>query len=79
MNVTSPTPDVSDVADRVNAAIRVGMARANITQGEMARRLDMTYQAYWRRMSGSVSWDVNELAQVAAVLGVDVVDLFATP
>jgi hypothetical protein len=79
MSATSPTVQVSEANDRVNTAIRVGMARADLSPASMAGRLDMTYAAFWRRMSGKVSWNVAELADVAAVLGVDVSDLFTTP
>jgi transcriptional regulator with XRE-family HTH domain len=52
------------------------MARRNITQRSMAARLGMTQQALSRRLSGEVRFDVEELGQIADMLGIPVALLF---
>lgn len=60
----------TDASGRITAAVRAEMARAGITQMEMSRRIPMTQQAISRRLSGHVSFTVDELAMIADYLGV---------
>lgn len=52
------------------------MARARLNQSELARRTDRS-QPYWhRRVSGELPFDIDDLAAIATVLGIDVADFF---
>lgn len=78
MSVTPIAATSTDeITARVNAEIRVGLARADMTNRDLAARVGMTYQSFWRRMAGEVSWNLVELVAVARHLGLDDVrDLF---
>ena len=58
-----------------STAIRVGLARKNASQVALARHLQLSQTAIHRRMSGGVSWRIDELHTVADFLGVSVADL----
>ncbi|MDG4756311.1 helix-turn-helix transcriptional regulator [Micromonospora sp. WMMD710] len=55
--------------------IRVLLARQRISASKLARTLGMTQSYLARRMSGDTAFDVDDLARIANVLGVTVVDL----
>lgn len=61
----------------VTTAIRVEMARQQLTQDRLARMAGMRQQQLSRRMSGRTPWDVADLDRLAAALGVTVSDLVA--
>ncbi|WP_029291819.1 helix-turn-helix transcriptional regulator [Cellulomonas sp. HZM] len=64
-------------AQRVADEVRAAMARRRVTQTMVADRLNMSQAAVSRRLSGSVAFDVNELAAVADLLGIESADLLA--
>ncbi len=58
-----------------NLAIRVGLARKNASRVALARHLNLSQTAVHRRMTGEVSWRIDELGQVAEFLSVPVAEL----
>jgi len=66
---------MSAQAQTVPGNVRAEMARRRITQATIASALGKTQQAVSARLNGKVAFDVDELATVAGVLGVDPADL----
>ena len=54
----------------VGANVRAEMARRQLSQTALAAHLGLSQAAVSRRLSGHTPFDVNELASVAAWLGV---------
>lgn len=69
----SETP-TSRVADNVRAE----MARRKVTQRDLAEGLGLSQASVSKRLMGAVPWDVNELAAVASLLGVELSVLVTT-
>lgn len=59
------------VADQVRAE----MARRRVKQKDLVSALEMAQPAVSRRMNGKVPFNVDELAKIAELLGVRIVDL----
>lgn len=59
----------------VAAEIRAVMARKRVTQTALAALIDMPPYTLARRLANEVPITVNELAAIAAALGVPVIDL----
>lgn len=76
MTTEQVTPGGS-LAGSVNENIRVQMARRRVSGVQLAEQLGFSTQALWRRQSGTVAWNTDELEAVAAVLDVDVFELLA--
>jgi transcriptional regulator with XRE-family HTH domain len=57
---------------QVAAAVRAELARINGNQQSLAAHLYMSQPAVSRRLSGAVSFSIDELVSVAEFLGVDV-------
>ena len=66
MPMTSPFPE------RVRANVRAEVARAGLSQTDLAEGLHTTQQAISRRMSGKVPFDVAEIEAIAEFLGIPV-------
>jgi transcriptional regulator with XRE-family HTH domain len=62
-------------AKRVAANVRAEMARSQRTQAALAHEIGMKQQALSRRLSAQTSFSIDELGQIAAVLGVPLADL----
>jgi len=66
---------MSDAVTRAAGEVRAALARANITQTEVAERTGRS-QAYWsRRLTGETPLDVSDLDLIAAITGVPVASL----
>lgn len=63
----------------VAAEVRAQLARAQWTGRSMALRLGWTQPYISRRLTGEVPFDVNDLAAIAAVLGIPVSAFFDVP
>lgn len=65
------------VAERIAVAdeVRGGMARARVTQTQLAAALGLSQPAISRRLQGKVDFTVSELRDVAAMLGVPISQL----
>ncbi|MDQ1625756.1 MAG: hypothetical protein QOJ49_1254 [Actinomycetota bacterium] len=66
---------LSGQREAVITAVRVAMARKNISGRVLADRVGIKQSAFSRRMHGDIAFTVEELAQIAAGLGCTVVDL----
>lgn len=73
MHSQEPRSATAQIAD----TIRAELARKRLTQADLALHLLMSPAAVSRRLSGQTPFDVNELAAVAAFLGVPACDLLA--
>ncbi|GIE35948.1 hypothetical protein Ait01nite_089930 [Actinoplanes italicus] len=73
-------PEVSakTLTQLVAVEIRVAMARENIKQSELARRIGRTEQWLSVRRTGKQPIDLNDLALIAKGLGVAIQDLLPT-
>ena len=59
-------------SQRVAANVRAELARANITQTALASRMNRTQQSLSLRLRGHVAFSVDELSEIADLLGVDI-------
>jgi transcriptional regulator with XRE-family HTH domain len=59
------------------ANVRAEMARRNISQVTLAAAMKMSQPALSKRLRGITPFDVNEITEVAAYLGVTVGDLLS--
>lgn len=66
----SRSPNQPDAA--VAAAVRAELARAGRNQQSLANHLHLSQPAVSRRLSGAVSFSIDELMAIAAYLGIDV-------
>lgn len=57
---------------QVAASVRAELARANRTQQTLAAHLHLSQPAVSRRLSGDVSFSIDELVSIAEYLSVDV-------
>lgn len=57
---------------QVAAAVRAELARASRTQQSLAAHLHLSQPAISRRLSGDVSFSIDELVSIAAYLDVEV-------
>lgn len=57
---------------QVAASVRAELARASRTQQSLAAHLHLSQPAVSRRLSGDVSFSIDELVSIAAYLGIDV-------
>jgi len=62
----------TSVTQSVAAEVRAELARKRIPQSDLAEVLGVSQAGISRRLSGATPFDVNELAAVAAFLGVPV-------
>lgn len=53
------------------------MARAKMTGGALAKALGVSHAYVSRRLNGHAPFDVDDLEQIAAILGVPVASLLA--
>lgn len=57
---------------QVAAAVRAELARAGRNQQSLAAHLHLSQPAVSRRLSGGISFSIDELVSIAAYLGVEV-------
>jgi transcriptional regulator with XRE-family HTH domain len=69
------TVRVSPIREQVAEEVRVLLARRKISASELARRMGVTQPYISRRLNGETAMDVDDLALIAQVLGVEVVEL----
>lgn len=72
------TPTAATLAGRIAQEIRAEMSRQGITQEALATRLGWTQRKISYRLTADHPIDAAELEQIAAALGVDVVQLIPT-
>ena len=59
--------------------VRAEMARAGVSQIDLAERVGLSQSGLSKRLRGVVPFDVNELDAIATALGVPVVSLLPQP
>lgn len=70
-------PSGTSAQRAIAANVRVELARANISGAEMARRIDIPQSTFARRMTADASFSAEEIAGIAAELGVSADALLA--
>lgn len=71
MSTLTVVPNQPDrLTEQVAAEVRAYMARGRINQTQLAEALGLTQSSVSKRLRGVIAFDVNELQQVAEVLGV---------
>jgi len=78
MTITPEAP-AKTLTQLVATEIRVQMARADVRQSQLAREIAKTEQWLSVRLRGRQPIDLNDLALIAAALGVGVHDLLPPP
>lgn len=68
-----------DTASPVAASVRAELARAGVSGRELAAALGWSVMATSRRISGATPLRADELADIAAHLGIPVVRFYADP
>lgn len=63
------------LSERVADNVRAELARAKVSQAKLAKEMDFTQQSISRRLSGNVSFSVDELELIATFLGISVLTL----
>lgn len=63
------------INEAVAGEVRAWMGRRRVTQTQLAAGLHLSQAAVSRRLHGEISFNVEELAVVAEMLGVTVIDL----
>lgn len=64
--------DDLSTSERIAAEVRAILARKRIPQAELAQVLDISQVGVSRRLRGETPLDVNEVALIAAYLGVPI-------
>lgn len=77
MKNNAPQTATTTPAQRVASQIRAELARRQITRSALEQPLNLSRAAVARRLMGDVAFDVNELAAIADLLGVSILDLVA--
>jgi transcriptional regulator with XRE-family HTH domain len=75
MTIDVEQGQTANLSDRVAEEIRALLGRRRMTQAELARRLGTSGAWLNYRLTGKQPIDVNDLAEIAATLGVPVTDL----
>jgi transcriptional regulator with XRE-family HTH domain len=70
---------MEDVREEVAAEVRAQLARKRVSGASAAAQLDVTQIYLWRRLSGRVAFDVNDLTALARLLDVPVTAFFPAP
>lgn len=60
----------------VGNEVRAARARRRMTQQELADAVGISRERLMRRESGDVAWTVDQLAAVASILNISVLDLY---
>ena len=60
---------------QVATAVRIELARRNLTQAQLAKMCGLTESTFSRRMSGEIPWSADEIDQLALALEVPVFEL----
>lgn len=71
----SPSPLVWESRQRVAENVRGWMARRNVTQTALAKRLGCSQPVISRRVRGEIPFDLDELIEIAVVLDIDLSEL----
>lgn len=64
-------PSMSDIQSALTVAIRVRLARRNMTQGGLAEAVGLSPASLSARLTGRVPFDTAEVEVIAKALGLD--------
>lgn len=78
MSITPEAP-AKTLTQLVATEIKVQMARADIRQSELARKIGKNEQWLSVRLRGRQPFDINDMALVATGLGIGIHDLLPSP
>ena len=62
-------------ATAATSSIRAEAARRNLSQAQLAEQIGMSKHALSRRMTGELSWDLDELDRISNLFGMATRDL----
>jgi len=68
---------MDQLAERVSTTVRDEMTRLKLSQDTVAKHLGLSQAAVHRRLTGAVSWRLDELAALAGLLDIDAEQLVA--
>lgn len=68
-----------DATQEVAAEVRAQLARQRVSGAAAAAQLGWSQIYLWRRLSGRVAFDVNDLSALASLLDVPVATFFPAP
>jgi len=68
-------PAMTAISETIAATIRAELARRKLTQEGLAAALGLSQPNVSRRLAGATPWNVEELAAVADLFGMEVRDL----
>ena len=69
----------SSLSEIVAENVRAESARRGYSQSSLARALGMQQTQISRRWRGAMSWSLDEIEQVASILGIEATCLIARP
>lgn len=76
--MSANTTEANALRRSIAEEIRALLGRRNMSRLQLARRINRSHTYMWRRLSGDTAFDTDDLQQIAAVLGVELTDLFPT-
>ena len=59
--------------------LRAVLARRRLSASELARRMGVSQPYISRRLTGDTALDIDDLEQIAGILGMEIADLFPMP
>lgn len=65
----------STLSEKISSELRAELARQRLSQAEVALAMGRSQAYLSRRLSGDIPFDVDDLAQLAEILGVPVAAL----
>lgn len=65
--------------ERTAEEIRALLARRKMSATQLGREMGISQAYIWRRLSGETAFDLDDLEKIAAILGVEVIDLLPRP
>lgn len=68
-----------NIDETIGARVHQQMWRARISQVQLAGALGLDQAAVSRRLRGRTPWRASEIMTAAALLGVDIMDLYPAP
>jgi transcriptional regulator with XRE-family HTH domain len=67
------------VSDHVAGVVRAELARRRMSGSQAAERLGWTQPYISRRLTGRIPFDIEDLAQLSGLLGVEIIDFLPAP
>ena len=71
----SETTSTTSLNEQIAKAVRIELARRDLTQTDLAKMCGWTQSQFSRRMTGDIPWSTDELDKLAFVLCIPVTEL----